>query len=82
ICMFGSVEYKESSRASYTKVTAKVPNSFPVDIITSSDVMTITSELANGLVFGLSNGWLHGEAIPNPDEGTVDLVFHGEEGFY
>lgn len=46
----GSVDYKETSRAPYTKVTAKVPKNFPVDKITSSDVMTITSELANGQV--------------------------------
>ncbi|EBC0575492.1 phage tail protein, partial [Salmonella enterica] len=64
------------------KVTAKVPKNFPVDKITSSDVMTITSELANGQVYVLSNAWLHGEANHNPEEGTVDLEFHGEEGFY
>ncbi len=58
----GSVDYKETSRAPYTKVTAKVPKNFPVDKITSSDVMTITSELANGQVYVLSNAWLHGEA--------------------
>lgn len=50
----GSVDYKETSRAPYTKVTAKVPKNFPVDKITSSDVMTITSELANGQVLTLS----------------------------
>ncbi|WGP03903.1 phage tail tube protein [Salmonella enterica subsp. enterica serovar Adelaide] len=77
----GSVDYKETSRAPYTKVTAKVPKNFPVDKITSSDVMTITSELANGQVYVLSNAWLHGEANHNPEEGTVDLEFHGEEGF-
>ncbi|ECH0885419.1 hypothetical protein FPD06_11365, partial [Salmonella enterica] len=49
----GSVDYKETSRAPYTKVTAKVPKNFPVDKITSSDVMTITSELANGQVADL-----------------------------
>ncbi|HFG9316987.1 TPA: phage tail tube protein, partial [Salmonella enterica subsp. enterica serovar Poona] len=36
----GSVDYKETSRAPYTKVTAKVSKNFPVDKITSSDVMT------------------------------------------
>lgn len=34
------------------------------------------------LVYVLSNAWLHGEANHNPEEGTVDLEFHGEEGFY
>jgi hypothetical protein len=78
----GSVDYKETARAAYTKVTAKVPKAFPVDKITTSDQMTITSELANGQVYVLSNAWLHGEANHNPEEGTVDLEFHGEEGFY
>lgn len=78
----GSVDYKETTRAPYTKVTAKVPEGFPIDKITTSDQMTLTSELANGLVYVLSNAWLHGEANYNPEEGTVDLEFHGEEGFF
>ena len=78
----GSVDYKETHRAPYTKVTAKVPEHFPVDKITSSDAMTITSELANGRVYVLCGAWLHGEANHNPEEGTVDLEFHGEDGFY
>ncbi|MHC0027049.1 phage tail tube protein [Enterobacter vonholyi] len=82
IGLAGDVDYKETHRAPYTKVTAKVPNNFPVNKITTSDNMTITSELANGQVYVLSNAWLHGEANHNPEEGTVDLEFHGEEGFY
>ena len=78
----GSVDRKETHRAPYTKVTAKVPKGFPVKKITDSDDMTITSELANGMVYVLSSAWLHGEANHNPEEGTVDLEFHGEEGDY
>jgi len=78
----GSVDYKETSRAPYTKVTAKVPGNFPVDKITTADQMTITSELANGQVYVLSNAWLSGEANHNAEEGTVDLEFHGEDGGY
>lgn len=78
----GSVDYKETHRAPYTKVTAKVPKNFPVSKITDADNMTITSELANGQVYVLSGAWLHGEANHNPEEGTVDLEFHGEEGDY
>lgn len=82
IGLAGDVDYKETHRAPYTKVTAKVPEDFPVNKITTADTMTITSELANGKVYVLSNAWLHGEANHNPEEGTVDLEFHGEEGFY
>lgn len=78
----GSVDYKETSRAPYTKVTAKVPKNFPIEKLTQSDSMTITTEMATGRVYVLSRAWLHGEANYNPEEGTVDLEFHGEEGFY
>lgn len=78
----GSIDRKETWRAPYTKGTFKVPSGFPVDKITSADNMTITSELANGQVYVLSMAWLHGEANHNAEEGTVDLEFHGQEGFY
>ncbi|EBX2364004.1 phage tail protein [Salmonella enterica subsp. enterica serovar Bovismorbificans] len=80
--MTGDVDYKESWRSSYVKGTFKVPKSFPVDKLTTSDQMTITAELANGMVYVLSSAWLHGEANHNAEEGTVDLEFHGEEGGY
>ncbi|UXY12075.1 phage tail tube protein [Kosakonia sp. ML.JS2a] len=78
----GDVDYKETHRAPYTKLTAKVPKDFPVSKLFDSDSMTITSELANGQVYVLSNAWVHGEANHNAEEGTVDLEFHGEEGGY
>ncbi len=78
----GSVDHKETHRAPYVKFTGKVPKDFPVDKITESTEMTITAELANGQVYVLSQAWLHGEANHNPEEGTVDLEFHGTEGGY
>ncbi|RTY53638.1 phage tail protein [Pantoea sp. YU22] len=78
----GSVDYKETFRAPYTKATLKVPKGFPRDKLSSSDTMTITSELANGDVYVLSNAWVHGEMNHNADDGTVDVEFHGQEGFY
>lgn len=78
----GSVDRKETHRAPYVKGTFKVPKDFPISKITSSDSMTITTELANGMVYVLSNSWLHGEANHNPEEGTVDAEFHGTEGDY
>ncbi len=44
--------------------------------------MTVTSELANGDVYVLSNAWVNGEMNHNPEDGTVDIEFHGQEGFY
>lgn len=78
----GSVDYKETHRAPYIKGTFKVPKSFPVSKLSSSDAMTITAELANGQVYVLSSAWVHGEMNHNAEEGTVDIEFHGEEGDY
>lgn len=78
----GSVDYKETSRAPYTKLTAKVPKGFPRDKIANSDDMTITSELANGDVYVLSGAFVEGELNHNPEDGTVDIQFTGTEGFY
>lgn len=78
----GSIHYKETHRAPYVKGSFKVPKDFPIGKITSSEDMTITAELANGQVYVLSSAWQHGEANHNAEEGTVDLEFHGQEGFY
>lgn len=78
----GSVDRKETHRAPFIKGTYKVPKGFPVDKIISSDNMTATAELANGMVYVLRAAWLHGEADFNAEEGTVDLEFHGETGFF
>ena len=82
IGLAGDVDYKETHRAPYTKGTFKVPKNFPISKLTDSDQMTITSEMANGMVYVLSEAFLFGEANYNPEEGTVDLEFHGTEGFY
>ncbi|EGT4280660.1 phage tail tube protein [Cronobacter sakazakii] len=82
IALDGSVDYKETHRAPYTKLTAKVPKGFPRDKLISSENMTVTSELANGDVYVLSNAWVNGEMNYNPEDGTVDIEFHGQEGFY
>lgn len=82
VSLDGKVDYKETHRAPYTKLTAKVPKNFPRDKIINSDNMTITSELANGDVYVLSNAFVEGELNHNPEEGTVDVQFTGEEGFY
>lgn len=78
----GSIDYKETFRAPYIKGTFKVPADFPIQKITTSETMTITAELANGKVYVLSGAWLSGEANHSAEEGTAELEFHAEEGFY
>ncbi|HEJ8089450.1 TPA: phage tail tube protein [Serratia liquefaciens] len=82
IGLAGDVDHKETHRASYVKGTFKVPKAFPINKLVTSTDMTITAELANGMVYVLGSAWLSGEANHNPEEGTADLEFHGEEGFY
>lgn len=80
--LIGGVDYKETHRAPYIKLTAKVPKGFPRDKIINSDDMTITAELANGDVYVLSNAHVEGELNYNPEDGTMDVEFTGEEGFF
>lgn len=78
----GSVDYKETFIAPYIKGTFKVPGGFPIDKITTSETMTATAELANGMVYVLRGAWLSGEASFNAEEGIADLEFHGTAGFF
>lgn len=78
----GSVHYKETHKAPYIKAEFKVEKNFPIQKLTSADEMTITAELANGMVYVLSGAWLSGESTYNPLEGTVEVEFHGDEGFF
>ncbi|MCZ0823712.1 phage tail tube protein [Dickeya solani] len=78
----GSVDYKETHRAPYVKATFKIPGDFPIDKLISSDSMTITAEMANGMIYVLSSAWVHGEINHNAEEGTADVEFHGQEGGY
>lgn len=78
----GEVFYKETHRAPFVKGTFIVERAFPLQKLVSATQMTLTAELANGQVYVLSGAWLSGEANHNTEEGTVDLEFHGQEGFY
>lgn len=78
----GGVDFKETHRAPYLKGSFKVPKGFPLKKIIEGTNMTVTAELANGWVHVLKNAWLEGESNYNPEDGTVDLQFNGEEGFY
>ncbi len=78
----GEVFYKETHRAPFVKGTFIVERAFPLQKLVSATQMTLTAELANGQVYVLSGAWLSGEANHHTEEGTVDLEFHGQEGFY
>lgn len=82
VAMNGEVFYKETHTAPYIKGTFVVTKNLPIEKFKQNDEMTITAEVVNGMVYVLSNAWLHGESSYNAEDGTVDLEFHGQEGFY
>lgn len=77
----GGVNHTEKYRVPYIKGTFAITKDFPIDKIFDSDDMTVTAELANGLVYVLSNAFVAGESNYNAEEGTAELEFNGE-GFY
>ncbi|MGL5344876.1 MAG: phage tail tube protein [Plesiomonas sp.] len=77
-----SVHYKETFRAPYIKGTYKVDGKFPFRQLEKNDDMTVTAELANGMVYVLKSAWVEGEINHNAEEGTAEIQFNGEDGFY
>ncbi|MDU1063058.1 MAG: phage tail tube protein [Leclercia adecarboxylata] len=82
VALDGSVHYKETFIAPYVKGTFVVPPDFPVSKLTESEGMTVTAELANGMVYVLREAWISDETPFNAEEGTADLLFNGKTGFF
>lgn len=78
----GPSGYSETAMRPYIKLKANLVPSFPRDKLRSSTDMTITAELANGMVYTLSSGWLEGETAVKGSEGEVDLEFSGMKGIW
>ena len=76
----GPVGYKETVVSPYVKGTFYMTEGFPLDGLTEGTDLTITVELANGMVYTLSGAYLTDEAAVKTGEGTVDLNFGGEKG--
>lgn len=76
------VYFSEKDVTPYTKVSCVIPGDFPREKITKSTDMTITSELANGMVYVLSGAWLKNPAALKGDEGKSELEFEGNKGIY
>lgn len=74
--------YKETVLPPYVKVSAILTPDFPRAQLTTGSNMTVTAELANGMVYTLTNAWLEGEAAAKADEGKVELEFAGLNGVW
>lgn len=78
----GPAGFKETAQEPYIKITAINTPDFPTQTLTNSTSMTVTAELANGMVYTLSGAYLKGTPEVNGDEGTVDLEFSGTVGVW
>lgn len=78
----GVAGFKETARTPTVKVKAVVGRNFPLKKLQESTDMTVTSELANGMVHVLSGAYLVGDPEINGEEGEVDLEFNGEKGIW
>lgn len=78
----GVAGYKETAVKPYVKLSAVLTPDFPLDMVRSNTEMTVTAELANGMVYTVSGAWLEGEPTAKGDDGTVDLEFAGLKGIW
>lgn len=76
----GVAGFSENPVAPTISGTFNVPKDFPVERLMSSTAMTVTAELANGMVFTLSDAFVSGEVSFSPNDGTVALTFTGVRG--
>lgn len=74
--------YKEQDVVPFIKGSFLVPSSFPLSMLETGTDLTITAELANGMVYTLSGAYVVGDAALKGDDGEVDLEFNGKKGDY
>lgn len=76
----GVAGFSENPVAPTITGTFNVGAEFPLEKVTSSTAMTVTAELANGMVFTLSDAFVSGEVSYSASDGTVQLTFTGVRG--
>ncbi len=76
----GPAGYKETALEPYVKVTALFTPDLPVNTLRTNTTLTVTAELANGVVYTLSNAFVRGEPKVKPIEGTIEVEFSGSQG--
>ena len=76
----GPAGFKETALEPYIKVVALFTPDFPLNQLRTNTTLTITAELANGVVYTLSDAFVRGEPKVKPVEGTIELEFSGSQG--
>ena len=78
----GPAGYSEKAVAPYVKLSAVVGANFPLQKLRTATNMTVTVELANGMVYTLSDAYVQGEPEIKGSEGMIDLEFGGLRGVF
>ena len=77
----GPAGHSETATKPYVKLTAVVGKDFPLEKLQKSTNMTVTAELANGIVYTLSDAYVEGDPPPiKASEAMIDLEFGGMNG--
>lgn len=76
----GPAGFKETALEPYVKVSALFTPDFPLNQLRTNTTLTVTAELANGVVYTLSNAFVRGEPKAKPVDGTIDIEFSGSQG--
>lgn len=76
------VGYKSTYIAPYVSLTSFFVSDFPIQKIIDGTDMTVTAELANGMVYTLSEAILVNETPVTVMDGTVPLRFEGKKGIW
>lgn len=74
--------YKETVKEPFVKVKAVYTPDFPRAQVAAGTNMTVTAELANGMVYTLAGAWLEGDSDAKGDTGEIDLEFSGTSGVW
>lgn len=75
----GATYYQEVPTEQYISGEFVVPKDFPFDKLETGDDMTITAELANGVVYTLSGAFVADGLTFSATGGTVTLKFVGNK---
>lgn len=75
----GTTYYQEANTEQYISGEFLVPKDFPFDKLETGDDMTITAELANGMVYTLSGAFVADGLTFSAAGGTVTLKFVGNK---
>lgn len=76
----GVAGYKETSIPPYVKLSAFVPDKFPIEKLQNATEMTVTVEFPNGKNYVLSSAFVSNDPSVKADDGTTDLEFGGLNG--